>query len=147
MRMFRSKKTKTEYITPESYKDWSNAGYEIEGIGRRLDAVRGTMSDIKDKDSWAYRHWATIEARMTQQWKLTIMLKDTGMKQIKREDNHRQLDYSWWEPSTEIGVRMPVFDFIGDWLNQKFGFVYNDLDGSWEKAKEEKLQKARQGLA
>ena len=148
--MFRSKR-KTEFVTPEFYKDWANASAELESIGRRLDAVRTAIKYLEDgkvaENHWALRHWRSIEQVMLRRWHHTIRLKDVGMRQVTKRQDSPDIDYSWWEPSTEISMNFPLFDNIGNWINDRFGFTYSDLNASWENAKEEKLQKARQGLA
>jgi hypothetical protein len=56
-----------------------------------------------------------------------------------------EVDMSWWEPSYEPGVSFPLFDNLIFWLEDKTRTT--NYDRIWEIAKEEKLQKARQGLA
>lgn len=143
--MFRSKKVKTEYVTPQFYKDWAQADAEIESLGRRLDAVRGILSDLmqrEEEDSWAIRHWTEVEAIVLRKWKHTIRLKETGLRQVGATREGPNIDYDWWEGHD--GINGPMFPFMGifnNWIN------HSDLNVSWEKAREEKLQKARLGLA
>jgi hypothetical protein len=75
-------------------------------------------------------------------WQQTIMLKDVGLRQevIKEQDIRT---YDWWEKTEEVGtLGVDLWAF----LSEKLGPGPN-LTESWEKAKEIKLQKARQGLA
>jgi hypothetical protein len=44
-------------------------------------------------------------------------------------------------------MRFPVIDSIGNWLQDKFGNSNGNLERAWAMAQEQKLQKARQGLA
>lgn len=148
MRMFQSRKTK-EYITPEYTKDWSNAGYELEYIGNRLDAVREILAELgpvgkKKKPTWAQRHWSQVENNLLTRWHMTLMLKDTGLKQIGRMNKY-SIDRDWWEGSEEIKMNLPVFS-IFDNMFDNLGLQHR-LEESWAKAQELKVQKARQGLA
>ena len=143
MRMFQSRKTK-EYITPEYTKDWANAGYELEYIGNRLDAVREILAELgpvgkKKKPTWAQRHWSQVENNLLTKWHMTLMLKDTGLKQIGKMNKY-SIDRDWWEPSDEIRSPIPVPAFMENWGN------HSDLEQSWANAQERKLQRARQGL-
>jgi hypothetical protein len=142
-------KTKVEYVTPEFYKDWGNATYELESLGRRLDAVRATIARlealVKPEDHWALVQWRQSEAIILRKWKHTIRLKETGLRQAGKVDLGPKISYDWWEPSYEPGMSMPFFDKLWTWLQERtYSPNYNRI---WEIAKEEKLQKARQGLA
>jgi len=145
--MFRSKKTKTEYITPEFYKDWGNAGYELEVLGRRLDAVRQTLDYLKDKpeNHWAVVKWRQAEAIILRKWQHTVRLKETGLRQAGKMDLGPKIDYNWWEGSDEVRMSFPLLDNITRLILDHTGNT--NLDRAWEMARDEKLQKARQGLA
>jgi len=145
VQMFRSKKVKVEYITPEFYKDWGNAAYELKCLEHRLDAVRSALKECKP-DSWAYRHWAETEAVLLRKWKHTVRLKDVGLRQINKVDMGPAIDYDWWEGSEEVAMRFPILDGISNWIQDRV-VGSASLDRAWAKAQEEKLQKARQGLA
>lgn len=138
-------KTKQDKIKPstEIVKDWRDAGHEIEVIGLRLDKARTALKSCKE-GTWAYNYWNVTTQRLLNKWHLTIKLRDTGLKQIvgKEEDLER---YDWWEPSEEVpglNFGIAVFD---DWFYQMG--LQARLEVSWAKAQEQKLQKARQGLA
>jgi len=45
-----------------------------------------------------------------------------------------------------MGLQMPLFSNIADMLTDRFGYTTNNLDRAWEMARNESLQKARQGL-
>lgn len=143
--MFRSKKVKVEYVTPEFYKDWGNAGYELECLEHRLDAVRSALKECKP-DTWAHNHWAEAEAIILRKWKHTVRLKDVGLRQIKQVDTGPEIDYDWWEGSEEVAMRFPILDALGNWIQDRV-VGNSNLDRAWAMAQEEKLQKARQGLA
>ena len=150
MLKFLSRKTKTEYVTPEFYKDWGNASHELESLGRRLDAVRSAIKYLEDckkpEDHWAMVQWRQAEAIILRKWKHTLRLKETGLRQAGRVDSGPKVDYSWWEKSDEVSMEIPFLSGFGAWLQDKVSGNTN-LDRAWEMAKEEKLQKARQGLA
>ena len=143
------RKTKTEYVTPGFYKDWSNADCEIERLGHRLDAVRETIRRLeafdKPEDHWAIKQWRESEAILLRKWKQSVRLKDVGMRQVGVISDLPEVDMSWWEPSYEPGLSFPLFDNLIFWMQER---TYSpNYDRIWEIAKEEKLQKARQGLA
>ena len=135
-------KKKTEFVNIGDVKDWRNAGYEIEVLGHRLDKARTALKRCKP-ETWAYNYWHTTEQRILTKWKLTIQLKDTGLKQIteKRVDTAR---YDWWEKSEEIGG-IGFITWFDDFINN-IG-LQQRLGESWGRALEEKVQKARKGLA
>ena len=149
MLKFLSRKTKTEYIVPSFYKDWGNASHELECLGRRLDATRQAIAYLKDKpeNHWALRQWRETEAILLRKWKHTIRMKETGLRQIHSYDTGPKIDYDWWEGSYEVAMRMPLIDGIMQWMHDKTGNTDYSLDRAWAMAQEEKLQKARQGLA
>jgi hypothetical protein len=144
---FLSRKTKTEYIVPSFYKDWGNASYELECLGRRLDATRQAINYLKDKpeNHWALRQWRENEAILLRRWKHTIRLKETGLRQIQNYDSGPKISYDWWENAEEVPMTMPLLDNISRWIMEYTGNT--NLDRAWAIAQEEKLQKARQGLA
>jgi hypothetical protein len=132
-------------------KDWANANAEIERLGLRLDAVRGIISTLVQRETpenhWGLKHWREVEAVVLRRWKHTIRLKEVGMKQVSKVKEGPEIDYSWWEKSDEVGVRVPIIDNLFAIVGDKFGLSSGSLDRAWEMARDEKLQKARQGLA
>jgi hypothetical protein len=139
--MFRSKKTdKIKYVSlNESFKDWKDSQPEIEAMGRRLDSVRTALAVCKP-DTWAHTHWTQVEAIVFRKWSMMIKLQQSGLRQIG-PDRSFEIDYDWWEGSDEVRWAIPTPGVMSDWFN------HSDLAQSWENAKEQKLQKARQGLA
>ena len=139
--MFRSRKTdKIKYIgLNESFKDWKDSQPEIEAMGRRLDSVRKVIAKSKP-GTWAHTHWTQIESVVFRKWSMMICLQQSGLRQVG-PDRSFPIAYNWWEPSDEIKSPIPMPSFLENWGN------HSDLAESWEKAKEQKLQKARQGLA
>ena len=142
--MFRSKKATTEFVSLYHTKDWAHSGAEIERLGRQLDAVRQSKKAAK-RGSWAKKHWSQTEQILLRKWKQTIRLQHVGLRQAVLAKPGPDIDYSWWEPSYETAVNIPLLDNLTRWVVDKTESV--NLTRAWEMAKEEKLQKARQGLA
>jgi hypothetical protein len=141
--MFRLKRTVN--IAPVGFdKNWADAWPEIERLGQRLDAVRVALK-ASAPDSWAEKHWSQIEAIVFRKWRNAIRLRDVGMRQGTRKDPGPVIDYTWWEPAQEISMSFPLIDNLTRWVLDHTGNT--DLTRAWEMAKEEKVQKARQGLA
>lgn len=139
------KKTKVEYVPVMYSKDWAHAGDEIERLGRQLDAVRDAKKRCTKRNSWAKKHWAQTEQILLRKWKQTIRLQSVGLRQAVKDNPNHKISYDWWEPSEEVAVSIPLFDNLGRMLMDQVGNT--NYDRAWELAKEEKLQKARQGLA
>jgi len=139
--MFRSKKTKTEYVPIGDVKDWRDAGHEIESLGIQLDHARKAAKDARTK--WAKDFWSTTADRLFTKWQLIIQLKDTGLKQKGPNSFYSKIDYYWYEKSEEI--RMVGFTWFDGWYENSG--LQARLDASWAKARDEKLQKARLGQA
>ena len=139
--MIFKREVKTEYVGLGEFKDWKDAGPEIERIGQRLDAVRSTIKDIPKgkRYTWSRNHWKQVENNLLTKWRMMILLKDTGLRQIGHQTGPK-IDYDWWEPSDEIKSPIPIPAFMENWGSQ------SDLEQSWANAQERKLQRARQGL-
>jgi hypothetical protein len=140
-----SRKAKPEFYPTGFDKNWADAWPEIDRLGQRLDAVRKAVK-ASAPNSWAEKHWSQIEAIVFRKWKNAILLKDIGMRQGSRRDTGPKISYDWWEGSGEVVMRLPIFDNIAQMLTDKFGYTTNNLDRAWEMARNESLQKARQGL-
>ena len=127
-------------------KDWSNAGYELECLGIRLDSARQAFTKVKKKKkSWAYQYWSTVIKNLELKWKRTLMLKDVGLKQANRE-HKLAIDYNWFEESHEIPefLILTRVEVIDNWFNESR--IQAGLQESWENRRKEIVQKARQGL-
>ena len=146
MLKFLSRKTNTEDKPVVYSKDWANAGAEIERLGKQLDAVRDAKKASK-RNSWAKKHWSQTEQILLRKWKQSVRLHSVGLRQAGRVDFGPKVSYDWWEGSYEVAMRFPVIDSIGNWLQDKFGNSNGNLERAWAMAQEQKLQKARQGLA
>jgi hypothetical protein len=143
--MFRSRKAKAEFYPTGFDKNWADAWPEIDRLGQRLDSVRKAIK-ASAPNSWAEEHWTQIEAIVFRKWKNAIMLRDIGMRQGTRQDVGPKISYDWWEGSNEVAMVFPILDSIASVLSDKFGYTSNNLDRAWEMARNESLQKARQGL-
>jgi hypothetical protein len=141
IQMFPSRKTNSEPTALAAIKDWRDAGHEIEALGTRLDQAR--TAAIAAKGSWAKNYWATTVERLFTRWQLMVQLKDTGLRQKGPESFYANIDYNWWERSEEI--RMASVPFLDNMFDN--AGLDRRLDESWARAREEKVQKARQGLA
>jgi hypothetical protein len=124
-----------------SYKDWAEAGNELELIGQRLDIARKFLAKSKE-GTWAGDYWKQVYDRLLRKWRQTIMLMDIGLKQIKpiEEDG---IDRNWFEKASELSTGFELQ--VPEWA-ESYKISYG-LNYSWEKGIEEKIQKARQGLA
>lgn len=139
------KKTEVKYLNPEGeFKDWKDAWPEIESLGHRMDAAREQVKLCKP-GTWAHTHWTIVADKLFNKWRMTVTLYQSGLRQrgLKRSFD---INYDWWEGSDEAVGSLPIpaflnLNFVNDWFNQR------SLEWSWEKARDEKLQKARQGLA
>ena len=138
--MFRSKKTKTEFVSlNESFKDWKDSQPEIEAMGNRLDSVRRAIAGCTP-GTWAHTHWTQTEAVVLRKWSMMTKLQQSGLRQVG-PDRGFEISYDWFEGSDEVVSLIPMPNFLNDWFN------HSDLEWSWANAQERKLQKARQGLA
>jgi len=144
--MFRSKKKRTEYITPEFYKDWGNASYEIERLGARLDATREAIKRLesweKPEDHWALTKWRLNEQIILRKWKHAVRLKETGLRQTGTINEGPKIDYNWWEPAEEVVGSSPIWNYLVDKLSGG-----PNLNRAWDMAKQHQLEMARKGLA
>lgn len=125
------------------YKDWSNAGYEVECLGYRLDNARAALSRTK-KGTWACQHWRMVVDNLQERWKMTVKLKDCGLRQIRKEEQDN-VGYDWWERPTEIRMLRiwPLTTFEERGMEER---IQAGLQASWENRRNEIVQKARQGL-
>ena len=141
MLKFRSTKAKPVSIySDQELKDWKDAWPEAERLALRLDTVRNQLVDLKE-GTWAHNHWTTIEQVLLRKWKLTVQLQQSGLRQ-RGPIQKPAIDYSWWEKSDEHSSQSPFWNYLVDKVSSG-----PDLDRAWEMARDEKLQKARQGLA
>lgn len=133
------KEDKLEFA--EIYKDWRDAGYEIEMIGQQLDKAREALARCK-KGTWAYNYWNTASTRLFNKWRNKVTMKAVGLVQVGRRDPDWTVRTDWWEGAEEVAGTSMIWIHLADKLTGG-----PNLERSWQKAQEEKLQKARQGLA
>ena len=141
--MCRSRKAKAKFYPTGFDKNWADAWPEIDRLGQRLDAVRVAIK-ASAPDSWAEKHWSQIEAIVFRKWKNAILLKDIGMRQGSRRDIGPEISYDWWEGAQEVPMAVPLLDNLTRLILDHTGNT--NLDRAWEMARNESLQKARQGL-
>lgn len=144
MLMFPSRKMPKQEVKDVFTKDWRDAGPEVERLGQRLDAAR-QAADYAKEDTWAKNFWTTQSAVLFRKWSQAVKLHQVGMRQEGKVNPGIDIQYDWWEPSDEVAMRFPLIDGITNWIMDRTSNP--NLDRAWEMAKEEKVQKARQGLA
>lgn len=143
---FANRKKQTEWLSPAEFKDYRDSWPEIETLGHRLDGVRRAVKRAKP-GTWAHTQWTIVEANLFKKWKLMVALHQSGLRQQGPSTSAKfSINYDWWEGSDEIGLNIPFFDGISRWVNDRFGFSDRSLDRAWEMARNEFIQKARQGL-
>ena len=145
MQMLRSTETKFE-LPAEIRVDRSTYERELELIGRRLDAVRSILKNVgkSKKYAWVRTHWQETEAYLLKKWETALYRLQSGIVEV-RSHNHRpyKIDYDFWEGTEELDAQLAQ-----GWINQYFdpADLQARLNESWERAKEDLLKKARQGL-
>jgi hypothetical protein len=142
--MCRSRKAKSEFESLVHSKDWAYSSDEIERLGLRLDHARKMVKAAKRP--WAKNYWTLVEQTLLRKWKQSVRLQEIGLRQVTKQSPQPPIDYDWWEGSGEVVMRLPIFDNIAQMLTDRFGYTTNNLDRAWEMARNESLQKARQGL-
>jgi hypothetical protein len=149
VQMFRSKKANTEWLNPNAWMDWKDAGHKVEATGRKLDAIRKLLSSKAIKEgSWAHTHWTQQEQIMLRRWKLMVSLHQSGLRQAGAHHEHIKISYDWLEYDAYSMPSLPIFSWIESKMDDMF---YNlrrqdGLHRAWERARNEFIQKARQGL-
>ena len=140
MLMFRSKRTANPEVDID-YKDWRTAWPEVEALAQRLDVAREHLSMAKE-GSWAAGYWGNVVDVLTRKWKLTVNLYQSGLRQKGGRKEAYKIDFDWFEGHDGLsGPMFPWMNVFNNWFNQP------SLERAWALAQEEKLQKARQGLA
>ena len=142
MQMFPSR-NKTEWIPLKRAYRYTDP--QLEQLGRRIDAVRTAIT--QSKSEWGHRYWSQLEAVLIRKWKYLISREDLAV--VDTDPPQTEIDYSWWEPACEPGLALPMFGRMEQWAMEKFSStrIQEGLARSWERARNELIQKARQGLA
>lgn len=111
-------------------------GEEAEILGQRLDAARRSFAQSK-KGSWARKHWQGVIDRLVFQWRNLPVLHDSeaSLMDVPRWT----VQYDYYERDDGIGHG------FGDKIYDRL-FREPDFDGSWERAREERYQKALRGI-
>lgn len=77
-------------------------------------------------------------------WKMTIKLRDSGLRQVRLEEQDR-VSYDWWERPTEIAA-LRIWPLTRLEERNMEDRIQAGLQTSWENRRNEIIQKARQGL-
>lgn len=144
MPIFRQKMN--EELPLETRVDRSTHELELDVIGRRLTAVKKTLTSLgrSKRTAWARKYWKEVERQLLKKWNFTLYKIDSGLVEV-RSHKYRpyEIDYNFWEGSEELDVTLSV-----PVINRLFEprDLHIRLNESWERAREESLKKARQGL-
>ena len=119
----------------ETLQDWRDQDLQIEQQAQRLDRVRAVLDNVTD-NSWKSQYWRRCEAKLLSQWQLMDQMRVAGVRTNYQPVS--PIDHSWWEPNDagSGGGYKPL-----DWRLEE------QLDRSWEQAREHQLQQARRGQA
>lgn len=121
-------------VLPEGtyLKGYRFVGDEAESLGVRLDAAREALAN--SKSDWAKNQWQMTLDQLLVQWRALPVLHD-GEAQVQIIPRWT-IDYNSIEPDDGIGHG------ISDRLFEK---VFNspDLQGSWDRAREQRLARAQ----
>lgn len=127
------KRTPREQLMPEvDLRNFRFLGEEAEGLGRRLDAARKSLSE--STTPWAINHWTKTVEQLVAQWRRLPILHDGDAKMsvIPRWT----VDYNFYELSEEPVTRL--FD-IDHFYNRR----HPDLTESWERHRAQRLARAQ----
>jgi len=112
-------------------KNYRFFGDEMEVLGSRLDAARKSLAN--SGTDWARWYWQETVNRLMLQWKNLPVLHDADaqMTQMPRWN----IDYEYWECGYEnYGIDDKLFDKL---------FGKTNLNDSWERSRNERLQKCQ----
>jgi hypothetical protein len=110
-------------------KDYRFFGDEMEVLGTRLDAARRSLA--ASRNEWSRWYWQETIDRLMLQWKSLPVLHDAEAKltQLPRWT----IGYDYWERGYEnYGIDDKLFDLM---------FREPSLDASWNRVREERLQR------
>lgn len=126
-------------------KDWSHIDFDLETLGTRLDAVRAAIAR-SPKDSWAQNYWNTVLTILLKSWKQMVVLSELRAR-VKKNFVEVPRSYDWWEAPQEL-PHLPVISVVTGALERVFEArkIEQDLNVSWANARNEMIQKSRQGL-
>jgi hypothetical protein len=135
-------------LPQDSQGDWDDINAQFESLGRRLDRVREIIETTGQHQVWRLTYWAKVQEELSKRWALLRTLESTGQRTVQVKPP--KVRYDWWEATHEVEfVEFPLLK----WFENKFldavhgNHLQHELDKSWDKAREESYQKARQGLS
>ena len=132
MKLFKRKLK--EQIMPEvDLRNFRFLGEEAEGLGRRLDAARKSLSE--STTPWAQNHWSKTVEQLVAQWRRLPVLHDADAKMsvIPRWT----VDYNFYELAEEIRMG------ISSQLYHNYVSKDPDLTESWERNRAQRLARAQ----
>ena len=119
----------------ETLQDWRDQDLQIEQRAQRLDRVRAVLDNVTD-NSWKSQYWRRCEAKLLSRWQLMDQMRVAGVRTNYQPVS--PIDHSWWE-SDDAGS--------GGGSKPLGWRLEEQLDRSWEQAREHQLQQARRGQA
>ena len=144
--MFQLRNKVEDFTLPKDLGDWeSNSQYDVgpvlESLGRRLDAAR----EARDRatNEWQKWYWTLIVDNLTHKWKKIVRDQELGNCKPGMHMPEYTVTWNWFEPEADgwFGWSLPWLD---NWLYARQN--QERLTASWERARRNDLQKARQGL-
>ena len=135
MKLF--KRRLKEQVMPEvDLRNFRFLGDEAEGLGRRLDAARKSLSE--STTPWAQNHWSKTVEQLVAQWRRLPILHDADAKM--QVISRWTVDYNYYELSEEpTGQMLDVFDKLYHYSYSKDP----DLSWSWENNRAQRLARAQ----
>jgi hypothetical protein len=112
-------------------KNYRFFGDEMEVLGSRLDAARKSLAN--STTDWARWYWQETVNRLMLHWKNLPVLHDADAQMTQMPRWH--IEYNFWERGYEnYGIDDKLFDTV---------FRGTNLNNSWERSRNERLQKCR----
>jgi hypothetical protein len=110
-------------------RDYRFISYEMEILGRRLDAAR--QSKRAASSMWGKLYWQDAIARLERQWRRTIELHDAQATHTRKPQ--WVIKYDYFEGGDGFNGHNNVFDRFFGMVLDKCGYT-PDLSESWERA-------------
>lgn len=134
-------------LPQDSQGGWDDITAQFESLGRRMDRVREIIDTTSESHRWRRTHWINVQEQLSQRWLSLAALQRSGQKTVQVIPP--KVRYDWWEATYEVEfMEFPLLK----WFERLIDTAINgssqqaQLDRSWDMAREESLQKARQGL-
>ena len=131
--MFKKAEQPVRLIEQErNLRNYRFLGEEAEALGVRLDAAR--LSLKKAKSDWAKKYWQSAVDQLVFQWRCLPALHDSDaqMSLIPRWT----VSYDYYSRDDGIGQG------LGDKIYERL-FREPDLQGSWDRVREQRLARAQ----